>query len=135
MPADQPELGALLELMPFARLLGVQLTEATPDRVVAVLGWTPERTTAGGGLHGGALMGLADCAGGACAYLNLPEGAATSTIESKTNFLRGIRDGRVTATSQPLHRGSRTIVVQTQLRDDDDRLVALTIQTQAVLPA
>ena len=70
-----------------------------------------------------------------CAFLNLPEGAATSTIESKTNFFRGVRSGQVTATSRPLHIGRTTIVVQTELRDDADKLVAMVGQTQIVLPA
>jgi uncharacterized protein (TIGR00369 family) len=79
-------------------------------------------------------MALADAAGGACAFANLPEGAAgTSTIESKTNFLRGVRSGTLTATARPLHVGSTTVVVETELRDDDDRLVGKVTQTQAVL--
>ena len=78
-------------------------------------------------------MALADSAGAACAFLNLPEGAvATSTIESKTNFLGAVTDGTVTATSQPLHVGGTTIVIETELHDGD-RLVAKTTQTQAVL--
>jgi uncharacterized protein (TIGR00369 family) len=85
-------------------------------------------------MHGGALMSLADMAGASCAYLNLPEGATgTATIESKTNFLRALRDGHVDAISRPLHVGRTTIVVDTELRDADDRLVARTTQTQAVL--
>ena len=79
-------------------------------------------------------MGLADGLGGVCAFLNLPEEAGTSTIESKTNFFRGVREGLVTATTRPIHVGRTTIVVQTESRDDRDKLVALTLQTQAVLP-
>ena len=79
-------------------------------------------------------MALADAAGGVCAFLNLPERATgTTTIESKTNFLRAVRAGHVTATARPLHAGRRTIVVDTELRDDEARLVARTTQTQAVL--
>jgi uncharacterized protein (TIGR00369 family) len=80
-------------------------------------------------------MGLADSVGAICAFLNLPAGAGTSTIESKTNFFRGVRTGTVTATSSPVHVGRTTIVVSTETRDDDGRLVALTVQTQAVLAA
>lgn len=94
----------------------------------------PELCTAGGVLHGGILMTLADTCGAACAFLNLPEGAGTSTIESKTNFLRGVRSGTVRAASRPVHVGRTTIVVETDLRDGD-RLVAKVIQTQAVLAA
>ena len=79
-------------------------------------------------------MGLADAAGGLLAFLNLPEGAAgTATIESKTNFFRAVRDGHVHGTTTVLHRGRRTIVLETDLRDDDDRHVARVTQTQAIL--
>ena len=98
------------------------------------MGWDETLCTSGGLLHGGALMPLADSAGGACAAANLPDGATgTSTIESKTNFLGAVRDGRVTAIARPLHVGSTTIVVETELRRADGRLVAKTTQTQTVL--
>jgi uncharacterized protein (TIGR00369 family) len=120
--------------MPLCATLGITGTEAGADRVVAHLDWRPELCTSGGLLHGGAVMALADAAGGACAFLNLPDGAVgTSTIESKTNFLGAVREGTaVTATATPLHRGGTTIVVETELRVDD-RLVAKTTQTQTVL--
>jgi 1,4-dihydroxy-2-naphthoyl-CoA hydrolase len=129
------DLDALLASMPFSVGLGMRLLAATPEEVRGELAWAPERCTSGGLLHGGALMGLADGLGGVCAFLNLPEGAGTSTIESKTNFFRGVRKGVVTATTRPVHVGRTTIVVQTESRDDRDKLVALTLQTQAVLPA
>ena len=119
--------------MPLCATLGVAALEMAPARVVLALDWAPDRCTSNGVLHGGALMALADSAGAACAFLNLPEGAvATSTIESKTNFLGAVTDGTVTATSQPLHVGGTTIVIETELHAGD-RLVAKTTQTQAVL--
>jgi 1,4-dihydroxy-2-naphthoyl-CoA hydrolase len=127
------DLDALMELMPFARLLGMTLEAAEPEEVRGRLAWAPERCTAGGLLHGGALMALADSLGGACAVLNLPPGAGTATTSSSTAFLRGVREGGVTGTARPLHVGRSTIVVQTELRDADDRLVASVTQTQAVL--
>jgi 1,4-dihydroxy-2-naphthoyl-CoA hydrolase len=97
------------------------------------MAWAPERCTAGGVMHGGAIMVLADTLGGACAFLNLPEGASTSTIESKTNFFRGVRAGTAHGTTHPLHVGRTTIVVQTDVSDDEGRRVAQVTQTQAVL--
>jgi 1,4-dihydroxy-2-naphthoyl-CoA hydrolase len=124
---------ALLEAMPFAGAVGIEITAAGPDEVSGRLGWAPERCTAGAVLHGGALMSLADTLAAACAFLNLPAGAATSTIESKTNFFRGLREGSVLGVARPLHVGRTTIVVQTDLRDEQGRRVALTTQTQAVI--
>ena len=122
-------------LMPFAGSLGLTLSEAAPERVAGQLRWTPGRCTTAGLLHGGVLMSLADSVGAVCAYLNLPTGASTSTIESKTNLFRGVREGTVTAVATPLHVGRTTIAVQTEVRDERGKLVSLTIQTQAVLPA
>ena len=120
--------------MPFAGLLGLELAAASREEVRARLSWDASRCTAGGILHGGALMGLADCAGGLCAFLNLPEGATgTATIESKTNFFRPVASGHVEATSHVLHAGRSTVVVETDLRDADGRHVARVTQTQAVL--
>jgi len=123
----------LLELMPFSRALGMQLEVALPVEVTGRLDWSPERCTANGVMHGGALMAFADTLGAVCAHLNLPAGATTSTIESKTNFFRAVRAGHVRGTAVPLHSGRTTIVVHTELRDAAERLVALTIQTQAVV--
>jgi uncharacterized protein (TIGR00369 family) len=78
-------------------------------------------------------MALADSAGGVCAFLNLPPGGTTATIESKTNFLGAVRDGAVTARARPLHIGKTTIVVETDVFDASGRRVARTTQTQAVL--
>jgi 1,4-dihydroxy-2-naphthoyl-CoA hydrolase len=125
----------LLGLMPFAGGLGIELDEATPEAVRGRLGWAPERCTAGGVMHGGALMALADSLGGICAFLNLPEGAQTTTVTSTTTFTRAVRDGEVTAVARPLHAGRTVIVVQTDLRDGEGGLVAQVTQTQAVLPA
>ena len=119
--------------MPFANLLGVELTAAAPDDVRGTLSWSESRCTTGGVLHGGALMGLADTLGGVCAFLNLPEGAGTTTIESKTNFLRGVGEGHVEGVARPLHVGRRIIVIETDLFDSRGKRVARVTQTQAVL--
>ncbi|WP_067972795.1 PaaI family thioesterase [Mycolicibacter icosiumassiliensis] len=119
--------------MPFAAALQIEIAELSPQEVRATMVWAPERCTTGGMLHGGALMAFADTVGAVCAVANLPQGASTSTIESKTNFFRAVREGSVTATSVPLHVGRTTIVVQTDLTDERDKLVARVTQTQAVL--
>lgn len=121
-------------VMPFAGAVGVAIDSATRDEVIGILPYDESRTTAGGVLHGGALMTLADSVGAVCAFLNLPAGATTSTTSSSTVFLRGVRGGAVTATARPLHVGRRTIAVSTELRDAQQRLVAQVTQTQAVLP-
>jgi uncharacterized protein (TIGR00369 family) len=121
------------ETMPFMGVLGAEAISASPDEVNTQLAWDPSRCTSGGVLHGGTLMTLADGTAGWCAFLNLPAGAATTTIESKTNFLRAVRSGVVQATSRPLHVGRTVIVIDTEVRDDAGRLVARTTQTQAVV--
>jgi uncharacterized protein (TIGR00369 family) len=125
----------LLALMPFAIALGIELDAASAEEVRGRLAWAPERCTAGGLLHGGALMALADSLGGVCAYLNLPEGARTATISSNTSFMRAVREGEVTGVARPLHTGRTVIVVQTDLTDDGGRRVAQVTQAQAVLTA
>ncbi|MBS9532147.1 PaaI family thioesterase [Mycobacterium sp. M1] len=123
----------VIDSMPFAAALQIDVTELTPQQVSATMAWAQERCTTAGILHGGALMAFADTVGAVCAVANLPQGASTSTIESKTNFFRAVRDGTVTATSTPLHVGRSTIVVQTDLVDDRGKAVARVTQTQAVL--
>ncbi|QIZ39917.1 PaaI family thioesterase [Saccharopolyspora sp. ASAGF58] len=121
--------------MPFAVSLGVQIDAASAEEVRGHLDWSPQHCTSGGVLHGGAVMALADSIGAVCAFLNLPEGAHTATIESKTNFFRALREGALHAVSRPLHIGRTSIAVQTELLDDSGRRIGHTTQTQAVLTA
>ena len=114
-------------------LLGIRIVEATPDRVIAELTYREDLTTVGGSLHGGTLMAFADTIGAAATVLNLPDGASTTTLESKTNFFAAGRSGTVRAETTPLHRGKRTMVWQTRVTNDAGRLLSLTIQTQMVL--
>ncbi len=123
----------LVAAMPFAERLGLSVGSAAKEEVVGTLNWAEELCTAGGILHGGVLMAAADSVGALCAYLNLPDGATTATLESKTNFFRPVRSGTVSFAARPLHVGRTSIVVQTDAHDDDGRRVALVIQTQAVL--
>lgn len=120
-------------IMPFGVHCGVEVLTVAPEEVTGRMLWAPERCTTAGLMHGGAMMVLADSLGAICAFLNVPDGAGTSTIESKTNFFRGLREGVVHAVSRPLHIGRTTIVVQTDLSDDRGRRVAQVTQTQAVL--
>lgn len=123
----------IVKLMPFATLLGIDITSASAEAVTATLEHRADLCTTADILHGGALMTLADTTGAVCAFLNLPAGARTSTLESKTNMIRAVKEGTVTATSMPVHVGRSTIVLQTEVRDDTGRLVSLTTQTQTVL--
>src|SRR3954454_15098231 len=119
--------------MPLCATLGVTAEAFNRDVVTLSLPWDDGLCTSGGLLHGGAVMALADSAGGASAFLNLPDGASgTSTIESKTNFLGRVREGAIPASARPLHVGSSTMVIETEVRHVD-RLVAKVTQTQAVL--
>ena len=132
----QDEGGGLADVavMPFARTLGIEQVEASPTLVHLRLQWAERLCTTGGALHGGVLMALADSGGGLCALLNLPEGSAgTTTIESKTNFLRAATSGAVDAVSKPLRAGRTVIVVETELRDQEGRLLAKATQSQLVL--
>ena len=122
-------------MMPFAELLGIELEHASAASVAGRLRWREELCTAGGVMHGGALMALADTIGAVCAFLNLPPGAGTATISSSTNMLRAVRSGEVVATARPLHAGRSVIAVETELRDASGRLVAQVTQAQAVLAA
>jgi uncharacterized protein (TIGR00369 family) len=121
-------------IMPFMRLVGIAISSATRDEVAGTLPWREDLCTTAGVIHGGALMSFADTLGAMCAFLNLPEGAMTTTIESKTNFFRPVTKGAARGTTTPLHVGRTTIVVQTDIRDDAGKRVALVTQTQAVIP-
>jgi 1,4-dihydroxy-2-naphthoyl-CoA hydrolase len=136
MSSDKPEITEVVNAqMPLGATLGIRMF-GDADEVDATIDWAPELCTAAGVLHGGVLMSLADAAGGVCAFLNLPAGAAgTATIESKTNFLGAVREGSVVARARPLHIGKTTIVVESDVFDETNRRIARTIQTQAVLAA
>jgi 1,4-dihydroxy-2-naphthoyl-CoA hydrolase len=122
------------ELPPLPLWLGVTITVATPDRVVAELTVREELCTAGNIIHGGAIMALADTMGALGTVVNLREGQGTTTIESKTNFFAASPVGtRLIAETTPLHRGRRTQVWETQISNEQGRLVAKVTQTQMVL--
>ena len=131
-----PDLAAIQALIEplFPGLMGVRVTEVAGDRVVAEMPVRADLCTAGGILHGGAYMAFADELGGQAAGLNLPPGATTTTIESKTNFFRASPPGRLRAEAVPLHVGRRTIVVQTTVYTPDGKRAALVTQTQLVIP-
>ena len=130
---DEGLTATIREAMPLAANLGFVGVEGGSAAVVVRGAWAPERCTAAGVLHGGYLMSLADVAAATLAFLNLPAGASTTTIESKTNFLAAVRSGSVTARAEPVHVGRRTIVVQVDVTDDAGKLVTRTLQTQAVI--
>ncbi len=128
-------LARLNELMlPFAGLLGIEFVNASPDKIVAEMTVRDDLCTRPAVLHGGAIMAFADTLGAAGTILNLPEGAGTTTIESKTNFVAPAPVGtRVIGEATPVHRGRRTMIWQTRVSTSEGRLVALVTQTQLVL--
>jgi uncharacterized protein (TIGR00369 family) len=120
----------------FPGLMGVKIEEATAERIVASMLVRPDLCTAGGVCHGGAFMAFADTIGAVGTVMNLPTGARTTTIESKTNFLGAAQvNTRITAESTPLHRGKTTMVWQTMIKSESGKLCAVVTQTQMVLPA
>ena len=119
---------------PFPRLMGVEIISAAPERVNARLTVRADLCTSGHILHGGAVMAFADTLGAIGAFLNLPPGAGTTTIESKTNFFSPAGEGSIVlGEATPLHVGRRTSVWQTRLLREDGKLIALVTQTQMVL--
>jgi uncharacterized protein (TIGR00369 family) len=120
--------------LPFGELLGIRVTETTTDRVVAEMEVRPELCTSPAVLHGGAVMAFADTLGALGTLANLPQGAGTTTIESKTNFIRPAAVGTtVFGIATPMHRGRRTQVWQTRIATREGKLITLVIQTQLVI--
>ena len=120
--------------LPFARLLGIEFLSASREHVTAAMLVRPDLCTVNSVIHGGALMAFADTLGAAGTVLNLPAGASTTTIESKTNFLAAAPAGqKVLGEATPIHIGRRTMVWQTRVALENGRAVALVTQTQMVL--
>ncbi len=118
---------------PFSRLLGTKIIEVSRERVIAEVLVREELTNGTGRLHGCALMAIADNLGGTATVMNMPQGANTTTIESKTNFFAAIPVGdTLRAECTPLHRGRTTMVWQTRISRSDGRLAALVTQTQLI---
>jgi 1,4-dihydroxy-2-naphthoyl-CoA hydrolase len=113
---------------------GIRVVAGDKDKVIGELDADERHVNAAGIVHGGAYMAFADELGGQMAALNLPQGTSTTTIESKTNFFRASKPGRLRAESVPLHVGRRTIVVQTAIYGPDGKRAALITQTQLVIP-
>jgi uncharacterized protein (TIGR00369 family) len=121
---------------PFANLIGLRVTAAAPDRVEAELDATESLGNRAGVMHGGAIMAMADNLGGLATTLNLAKDFTTTTLESKTNFLRPVPIGeKAYAVCVPLHRGRTTMVWQTTVSRADGKVAAIVTQTQIVLPA
>ena len=120
--------------LPFAELLGIAFVSASPDRIVAEMTVREDLCTTPAVLHGGAIMAFADTLGAMGTIVNLPQGAGTTTVESKTNFVAPAPIGtRVIGETTPVHRGRRTMIWQTRISTSEGRLVALVTQTQLVL--
>ena len=133
-----PELAPIQQLIDplFPGLMGVRLIEASPERIVAEMAVRADLCTAGGILHGGAYMALADTLGAVGTVVNMPRGRRTTTTDSSTKFMAAARQGTVvTAESVPLHRGRTTMVWQTSVRNADGKLCAVVTQTQLLMDA
>ena len=120
--------------LPFAELLGIEFVSASPEKIVAEMTVREDLCTTPAVLHGGAIMAFADTLGAMGTIVNLPQGAGTTTVESKTNFVAPAPLGtRVIGETTPVHRGRRTMIWQTRISTSGGRLVALVTQTQLVL--
>ncbi|MCB2098600.1 MAG: PaaI family thioesterase [Parvularculaceae bacterium] len=120
---------------PFARMIGVKMTFVTKERLEAELLVTPDHCTIPATMHGGAMMAFADNMGGCGAFLNMPEGMMTTTVESKTNFLRPVPVGqKAIAVTEPVHIGRSLQVWKTEIRREDGKIAAIVTQTQMILP-
>jgi uncharacterized protein (TIGR00369 family) len=134
--AENPELASYLQqrMPPFSKLLGIRFLTATPERVTAEMVVREDLCTSSTTVHGGALMAFADTLGACATVINLREGFATTTIESKTNFFAPAAVGtKVTGESIALHRGKRTMAFQTRITNENGKLIAVVTQTQMVL--
>ena len=121
-------------MLPFARLLGIEFVSATLEKVVGHIKVREDLCTRHATVHGGCLMAFADTLGATGTIVNLSEGAGTTTIESKTNFVAPAPVGtRLVGEATPVHRGRRTMIWQTRVTNAEGRLVALVTQTQLVL--
>lgn len=133
MPDQVAAMNAVIKKM-MPGLLGVEVVEISPDKIVGKMVVRPDMCTAGGILHGGGYMTFADTLGAIATVVNMPKDARTATIESKTNFLGGAPAGStVTGTTTPFHKGRATQVWQTQITGEDGKLLAVVSQTQMVM--
>lgn len=120
---------------PFAKMIGVKMTLATKERLEAEILVTPDHCTIPAAMHGGAMMAFADNMGGCGAFLNMPEGMMTTTVESKTNFLRPVPVGqKAIAVTTPVHIGRSLQVWKTEISREDGKIAAIVTQTQMILP-
>jgi 1,4-dihydroxy-2-naphthoyl-CoA hydrolase len=123
-----------VNIMPFAKLMGVTIIEARAESVIAELLVREDLCTTNSILHGGAVMAFADSVGAVATLLNLPPGANTTTIESKTNFVAALRAGETArAECSPVHIGRTTMVWQTRILRPNGKLCAIVTQTQMIL--
>lgn len=134
MTGQAPTTGTLQDPPPFADLLGMVVISATKDEIIAQMPVTEALSNRNGVLHGGAIMGFADNIGGTATIINLPQGMSTTTLESKTNFLRPLHIGDTAhARTSILHHGRKTMIIQTTITRDDGKVAAIVTQTQMIL--
>lgn len=125
--------GAIADVDGYPRLLGMRFVEAKPDRLVAEMEWRPDLTMVYGVLHGGATVGFADTVAGVATWMRLQPGQFFQTIDLHATYVRGCRSGPIRGIAVPIHVGRRIHVWSVEVRDDQDRLMALCKVTQVVL--
>jgi uncharacterized protein (TIGR00369 family) len=109
---------------PVAALIGFTLAAVEPGRAVMTLEAGPQHANPMGTLHGGVFCDLADAAMGMAYASSLDEGETFTTLELKINFLKPVWTGRLTATGRVVKGGHTVGLVECDVHDDKDRLVA-----------
>lgn len=133
-PAAMDALGRALAGDGLAGTLGIEFVELSPERVIATMPVARRTHQPFGLLHGGASVALAETVASVGAWLNIDrEREAAVGLEINANHLRGKRDGTVTATATPYHRGRSTHVWDVRIVDEAGRPVCVSRCTMAVV--
>ena len=115
--------------------LEIKILEASGDKVVATMPVQPKVHQPFGLLHGGASVALAETVASIGAFLSVAEQGMTAVgLEINANHLRGVRDGIVTATATPIHKGRTTQVWNIEIKTEEGKMVCISRCTLAIIP-